>query len=81
MSSVVMVTIQKGAEKLRIAEEALSQHIRLGWKKLEVDLPELTVRAGDENPPAEPPAPEAPKDPAPPAEPPAAPKAATTKGA
>ena len=79
MSTTPMVTIQKGEEKIRIAAAALAQHVRLGWKALETDIPGLTIIAGEEAPK---PAPVPPVEPpAPPAEPPAAPKAATTKGA
>lgn len=41
MSNSLLVTIEKGAQTLRIHVDALEQHIKLGWKKVEAAVEEL----------------------------------------
>jgi len=41
MSNAVLVTIEKGAQKLRVHLDALEEHLRLGWKKVEEDVDEI----------------------------------------
>ncbi|HUB90957.1 MAG TPA: hypothetical protein VMA74_14625 [Dyella sp.] len=41
MSNSVLVTIEKGAQQLRVHVSALEEHLRLGWKKVEKEAEEV----------------------------------------
>lgn len=45
MSNSVLVTVEKDAQKLRIHVDALAQHIKLGWKKVEDEVEDLVEEA------------------------------------
>lgn len=48
MSNSLLVTIEKGTQQLRVHVDALEQHLRLGWKKVEDEAEKLVEKVDAE---------------------------------